>query len=181
MSDLLIEDDSEEIPVRFGTSSCVINDYLYVWRGSTNIHSVPDRRKEAKTLYSLNLATLKWKAIATNGQLPKATAAMKMCAVDQTIYVFGGWEVFGRHSDLYRLPLDDKMSWEAVKPVNPAEAPLNKDKFGMVEHDGNIVVFAGAAEVDFRQSKPGVMFFSYNSSGFGWTNELHVFDTKTSK
>ena len=179
MSGLLIENDAKEIPPRFGTSSCIINDQLYVWRGSTNIRSGSEMRTEAKSLYSLNIATLKWKVVATNGELPKATAAMEMCAIEQTIYVFGGWEMFGRHNDVHRLPLDDKMTWELVKPVNPTEAPLNKDKFGMVEHDGRLVVFAGAAEADIRQSKPGVMFFSYDTYGFGWTNELHVFDPKT--
>ena len=170
--------DEVELPPRFGCSSCSINNHVYVWRGSTNLVY---NAAEESTLYSLDVATLKWTSNATKGKTPRAKAGMGMCAIDQVIYVFGGWIMYGRCNDVHCLPLDS-MTWSELKPVNPEDAPLKKDKFGMVEYEGKLCIFAGAAESDpMRRAKPRVTFVNYDSYGFGWTNELHVFDPKTRK
>ena len=170
-----------ELPPRFGCSSCLINSHVYVWRGSTNIRDYNVSVTDENTLYSLDVATLNWTSNPTKGKMPKAKAGMGMCVIDQVIYVFGGWITFGRCNDVHCLPLDS-MTWKELKAVNPEDAPLRKDKFGMVEYDGKLCIFAGAAESDpMRRDRPGVLFVNYDSYGFGWTNELHVFDPKTRK
>ena len=69
-----------------------------------------------------------------------------------------------------------------MEPINPNGASLRKDKFGMVEYEGQLCIFGGVAESDpMRSDRPGVLFVNYDSYGFGWTNELHVFDPKTRK
>ena len=174
--------DEVELPPRFGCSSCLVNSHVYVWRGSTNLRSHDAVAQDENTLYSLDMTTLKWTSHPTKGKTPRAKGGMEMCVIDQVIYVFGGWIMFGRCNDVHCLPLDS-MTWSELKAVNPKDAPLNKDKFGMVEYDGKLCIFAGYAESDpMRQSKPGVLFINYDSDGFkGWTNELHVFDPKTRK
>ena len=174
--------DDVELPPRFGCSSCLLNDRVYVWRGSTSVRNQYDAVvKEENTLYSLDVATLQWTAHITKGKIPEAKAGMGMCVIDQIIYVFGGWVTFGRCNDVHCLTLDT-MTWSEVKPVNPNDAPLRKDKFGMVEYEGKLCIFGGAAESDpMRRDRLGVVFVNYNSYGFGWTNELHVFDPKTRK
>ena len=175
--------DGVELPPRFGCSSCLVNNHVYVWRGSTNIsvHDHDASVKDENGLYSLDVVTLKWTLHPTKGKMPRGKAGMGMCAIDQVIYVFGGWITFGRCNDVHCLPLDS-MIWSELKAVNPKDAPLRKDKFGMVEYDGKLCIFAGAAESDpMRHSRPGVSFVNYDSYGFGWTNELHVFDPKTRK
>ena len=190
MADLWLEEyevssmteDEVDLPPRFGCSSCLINNHIYVWRGSINIRSNRDFvARDEKTLYSLDVATLKWTSNLTKGKMPRAKAGMGMCVIDQVIYVFGGWISFGRCNDVHCLPLDS-MTWKELKPVNPKDAPLRKDKFGMIEYDEKLCIFAGAAESDpMRRTRPGILFVNYDSYGFGWTNELHLFDPKTSK
>ena len=173
--------DEVELPPRFGCSSCLVNNRVYVWRGSTNISTHAAAAIDEKTLYSLDVATLKWTANPTKGAVPRAKAGMGMCVIDQLIYVFGGWITFGRCNDVHCLSLDN-MTWSELEPVNPRNAPLRKDKFGMVEYEGKLCIFGGAAESDpMRRNRPGVFFVNYDSYGFGWTNELHVFDPKTRK
>ena len=171
-----------ELPPRFGCSSCLVNNRVYVWRGSTNISSRHGAAKnEDETLYSLDVATLKWTVNRTKGTMPPAKAGMGMCVIDQVIYVFGGWITYGRCNDVHALPLDT-MVWSKLEPFNPDDAPLKKDKFGMIEYEGKLCIFGGAAESDpMRCERPGVSFINYDSYGFGWTNELHVFDPKTCK
>ena len=170
--------DEAELPPRFGCSSCLINNHVYVWRGFTNICG--DFVENKCKLYSLDVATLKWTSNPTKGKMPKAEAGMGMCAIDRVIYVFGGGN-FVRYNDVHCLPLDS-MTWEELKAVNPKDAPLRKDKCGMIEYDGKLCIFAGTAESDpMCRDRPGVLFVNYDSYGFGWTNELHVFDPKTRK
>ena len=149
--------DDAELPPRFGCSSCLLNNCVYVWRGSTNIRDQYDAvEREENALYSLDVATLQWKTHLTKGEIPEAKAGMGMCTIDQEIYVFGGWVTFGRCNDVHSLNLDT-MTWTEVKPVNPQDAPLRKDKFGMVEYEGKLCIFAGAAESNpMRRDRPGI-------------------------
>ena len=188
MADLLLKEyeelcvikDDVELPPRFGCSSILLNNRVYVWRGSTNIRDHVVER-EADILYSLDVETLKWTTHLTKGEIPPGLCGMEMCTIDKVIYVFGGWVAFGRCNDVHSLNLDT-MTWTEVKPVNPKDAPLRKDKFGMVEYEGKLCIFAGTAISNLmRHDRPGVVFVNFNSYGLGWTNELHVFDPKTRK
>ncbi len=159
----------------------VIGDHMYLWGGQgMDCHS--------GTVETLNVRSLKWQQKSTTGNAPKGILRYACTAVNESIYYFGGnckpAECF--HNSICELNTE-ALHWREIKPDSDIDndGPIKKHGSGMVHSVINgqdyLLVFGGAGQL----KTAGRVSLKYanvtsQSSGFVYTNEIHLLSLKES-
>ena len=145
---------SEPSP-RWNHYSAAVETKLYVWGGDTKDFS-KDESKLTSTLHVFDLFTESWKTKSTTGASPPGVTWGASATAGHHLYQYGG---YGSSSQSSLHHLDTTTSHWTKLPEGPA-----KRKIGccMVRCKDMLVLFGGLSDG-------------------GLTDELHVFNLKTSK
>ena len=135
---------------------------LYVWGGKGI--SEAESKRLTRTVVSFDVSTESWEQPQqiSGGPLPDGLRDFAIATVAPgTAYLFGGNDGTCQHNTIYRVDLNT-LECKKVFAKNPTEAPQGKSGCAMVYESDRLIVFGG-------------------HSGEVETDELHVFDLKTSK
>lgn len=135
---------------------------LYVWGGKGV--SDAESKRLTSTVESFNVSTETWEEPQpiSGGPLPDGLRNFAISTVAPgTAYLFGGNDGICQYNTIYQVDLNT-LEYKKVFAKNPSEAPQGKSGCAMVYDNGRLIVFGG-------------------HSGEVETDELHVFDLKTSK
>ena len=123
----------------------------------------------------------KWEQKGTTGPSPPGLYEGECTTVSESLYHFGGWDGHSNHNSLHCLNCVT-LEWTQVHSLTPGNQPMPKSGCGMVtyheEADGvtSLAVFAGFGKL-INPAQLGSTFVQNTKyTGFGWTNELHLFN-----
>ena len=100
----------------------------------------------------------------------------------ETLYYYGGNDGRSLYSSLHSLNTVT-LEWKELQSKNPADQPMPKSGHGMVTYHEETVgvtslaVLAGYGKHTTLATQPGSTFIQdTRRTGWGWTNELHLFN-----
>lgn len=100
-------------------STTVIGDHAYVFGGYGGSGY---SRRELDDLYALNIRNWSWSKIVPKGVGPEKRSGHQACAVENKIYIFGGWNGGVQFEDLFILDIEqDPPIW--TKAQNSLKVP----------------------------------------------------------
>ena len=96
------------------------------------------------------------------------------------LYVYGGHDVSQFCGGLYKL---SSLKWSQISAESDPLGPMKKSNCGMVCISSDKIAVIGGFGLSHGPLQPGASFTKDKRSadGRGWTNEIHVFDTKESE
>ena len=121
----------------------------------------------------------KWKALKTTGSPPKGLFACGSCVSPSgDLYAYGGCDGLDRCGGLYKL---SSLKWSQISAESDPKGPMKKSNCGMIYFKENKIAVIGGLGVPRGPLQPGASFVETIGIHIGWTNEIHVFDTKKCK
>ena len=123
-----------------------------------------------------------WCRFPTRGSVPQVGNGSVIAVVGAKLYLFGGWNDNNFSADIFVFDTASR-AWECIETTQGG--PVAKYRTGMVAHGTKLYVFGGVGKPLNCTSMRGATFIENRSFSFefnyGWNNEMHEFDTKTSK
>ena len=179
--------EAKEPISRRGLASAVhVNGRLYLYGGYGNGYP-QSLNKCNRHLDVFDFTRFEWTSIKTEGTYPSSTVGASFTVIRDCLYVFGGWYYGRRNADVHELNLVD-YKWKKLSDHDEERAgPLKKDKTGMVNYgDDMLCIVGGYCHPDKWKEFVGQRGASYHWDHSSlmelcWTNELHLFHTKTCK
>jgi len=157
---------------RFNHSSVQVEDNAYLWGGVTQDSS----RSQVINVFDYN--TERWKERSTTGIPPPGLQDGGFTLLCDDLYYFGGFDGKRFHNSLHKLQTRT-LEWQDIKQANPAGGPLPKGGSGMVAYQQKLALIGGLCSASTGPLQAGAEFFkSSRFSGYGWTNEFHLFSIK---
>ena len=161
----------EPLP-RVWHSSVQVEDNAYLWGGLTEDSS----RSEVINIF--NSCSESWKEISTTGIPPPGLQGGCFTLLCDDFYYFGGYDGKRAHNSLHKLQTRT-LEWEDIKQANPAGGPLPKWGCGMVAYQQQLAFIGGFCSAPTGPFQSGAKFIKNPKfTGYGWTNEFHLFSTK---
>lgn len=152
--------------------------FLILWGGCKMNERMIDDRINAATLWIFNTELEKWNSVECSNSPPLASSACSII-VDDSLYVFGGFNSNFHSNQLYRLSIKDFI-WEKC-PVSE-KMPSPRDKFASWFHDQKLFFFGGFGP-NFKNKyldKYGEFISAdENNSYCGWNNQIVYYDMNT--
>ena len=184
----------EPLP-RTGAAMVAAGRKVYVWGGYTQTIEgegddrfivdidLPDPDSEDDvTIEVLDLEQMEWYKQSTRGSVPQLGSGSIFAAIGSKLYLFGGWNDNDFSANIFVLDTTT-FTWEFVETV--IGGPIAKYRTGMVVHGQKLIVFGGVGKPFKSDGREGASYLANKSFNFefsyGWNNELHEFDTTTSK
>ena len=179
---------------RTGAVIAVVEEKLFVWGGYTQVIEgegedrfiidieLPNPDDETDTAIEVyDMIQGQWYKYDTKGVVPQLGSGSTICVVGNKLYVFGGSNDDDFSSDVFILDTTTFV-WEFVKTITGG--PVPKSRAGMVVYGEKLIVFGGVGKPFSSYRSDGASYianrgFSFEF-GYGWNNELHEFDSKTS-
>ena len=84
-------------------------------------------RRDLDDLHALNIDEWRWSKLAPKGKGPEKRSGHQACAVENSLYVFGGWNCTAQFADLYIL--DTVMEPPVWTNVENPESKLEKARW----------------------------------------------------
>ena len=157
---------------RFYHSSAQVEDNAYLWGGLTKDSS----RSEVINIF--DSYTEMWKERSTTGVPPPGLQDGCLTFLCDDLYYFGGFDGKRAHNSLHKLQTRT-LEWQDIKQANPAGGPLPKCGCGMVAYQQQLAVIGGFCSTPTSPLQSGAEFIkSSRITGYGWTNEFHLFSIK---
>ena len=157
---------------RFSHSSAQVEDNAYLWGGLTQDSS----RSEVINIF--DCYTERWKECSTTGIPPPGLQYGSFTLLCDDLYYFGGYDGKGAHNSLHRLQTRT-LEWQDIKQANPAGGPLPKLGCGMVAYQQQLALIGGACHTPTGPLQAGAEFIkNLKFTGYGWTNEFHLFSIR---
>ena len=166
-----------EPQARHGHWTALIDGKLYTYGGY-----YPGAPREPPSVVEiLDVATELWVQSSTSGPPPPGFFSAACVVMGENCYHFGGRNGVDYFNGIHELD-SRTLIWKELKPMNPQEAPMCKCGTGMVSFgERYLVTFAGFGTLPEHPHR-GAEYVPYpKRKGYGWTNELLVFDTSSSK
>jgi len=157
---------------RLHHSSIQVQDSAYFWGG----HTQDSSRSEVINIFDCYSES--WKERSTTGiSLPGLQRGCFTLLCDD-LYYFGGDDGKRAHNSLHKLQTRT-LEWEGIKQANPAGGPLPKWGCGMVAYQQQLALIGGFCSTPTGPLQSGAEFIrDPNITGYGWTNEFHLFSIK---
>ena len=165
---------------RYHHCAAQIGEKAYLWGGRTQNFSGNDRKTLQSEIEIFDFFQETWSKKNVNGAAPPGLYTGACTAVSETLYHFGGIDGHSWYNTLHSLDTVS-LDWRALHghTQNPADQPIPKYGCGLVTYAdaASLVLFAGYG-VPHGPIQPGSTFIqnTNNTSGWGWTNELHLFN-----
>lgn len=97
---------------RASHTTTIIGDNAYIFGGYGGSGY---SRRDLDDLYSLNVKTWAWTKVQAKGSVPEKRSGHQACAVEQKIFVFGGWNSGVQFNDLFILDVDmEPPVWSSI-------------------------------------------------------------------
>ena len=174
---------------RYGHSTAVVNNQLYLWggyqKGMHEVHDSAEKRQFFSIVEAFDVNNGCWEQRTTRGTPPLGVRGFACVAVRNDLHYFGGW---CGHRDCYHNSVHtlstSTLQWRMLAPsTTTVWAPMKKAFCGMVHFtDGEedllcVVGGNGHAVPSSRQHR------ALYQSVYGGvhTNEQHIFSLSTSE
>ena len=166
---------------RFYHRAAQIGHKTYLWGGLTADFFTTGRKTLPFEIETFDTFSETWtKKTAMGAQLPGLLSG-GFAVVAETLYHFGGEDGHSPYSSLHSLNTVT-LEWKELQSKNPADQPMPKSGHGMVTYHEETVgvtslaVLAGYAKPT-TPIQPGSTFIQNTKhTGWGWTNEFHLFN-----
>ena len=163
---------------RFLHGATPVGGRCYLWGGCVQDSSESGRRKLASTIEIFDPYLETWEEYPTTGVPPPGLCGGACTSLLDSLYWFGGGDGESDHNSLHRLD-PTTLEWRELQPLNQAHGRMRNAGCGIVPflHD-KLAVFGGYG-LPTGRTQPGAMFTEDTLNyidGWGWRNELHVFD-----
>ena len=166
---------------RFQQTAAQIGHKTFLWGGRTQDFTARGRQMLASSIQTFDSFHEKWEQKGTTGLAPPGLYGGACTTVSKTLYHFGGNTGYSPYSSLHSLNTVT-LEWRELQSKNPADQPMPKSSHGMVTyHDETVGVTSLAVLAGYGKPtapiQPGSTFIrNTNDTGWGWTNELHLFN-----
>ncbi|XP_055789079.1 kelch domain-containing protein 1-like [Salvelinus fontinalis] len=166
---------------RSGHTAVVEGNTLHVWGGYM---STAEREvflpSEEIWLYDLERGV--WEMCQMSGEVPPPMSGTCSCFLNGHMYIFGGYDDTGQTNQLYRVNfLDRDYIWKKVK-AERGSPPSPRDKLCCWVFNNRVTYFGGYGHKTLDDITDDKSFIVDTASleqnvGWGWNNEVHVFET----
>ena len=157
---------------RVSHSSVQVEDNAYLWGGLTRDSS----RSEFISIF--NSYSESWKKRSTTGIPPPGLESGCFTLLCDDLYYFGGYGGKRGHNSLHKLQTRT-LEWQDIKQANPAGGPLPKWGCRMVAYQQKLALIGGYRHTPTGPLQSGAEFIkSHRYTGYGWTNEFHLFSIR---
>ena len=140
-----------------------------------------DKTKEelSSTIEVFDQYLEQWRQLKTTGSSPKGLYVGGCCVSPSgDLYVYGGWDGSTEHGGLYKL---SSLKWTELSGELDVNGPMKRRHCRMVYFNKKKLAIIGGYGPPPASLQPGATFIKdkcmYYSDGYGWTNEIHTFDT----
>ena len=162
---------------RFFHCVAQIGEKSFLWGGRTQNFSVSGRKTLASELSTFDSFSETWNTRATTGVPPPGLYGGGCTVIDNSLYYFGGQDSHSYYNSLHCIN-SITAEWKELSSLNPVNQPMPKTGFGIVTYTetASLAIFAGFC-VTHQPTQAGARFIeSTKYTGFGWTNEFHLFN-----
>ena len=122
-----------------------------------------------------------WRKLKTTGNPPKGLYNGGYCvSPNGDLYVYGGFDGSFARGGLYKL---SSLKWTQLSGESDVKGPMKKYTSKIVCFNNKKVAVIGDYGPPPISLQPGASFTKDKryTSGYGWTNEIHIFDTDACK
>ena len=121
-----------------------------------------------------------WRQLKTTGSLPKGLYGGGCCVSPSgDLYVYGGWDGSTRRGGLYKL---SSLKWSQLSGESDMNGPMKKNACRMICFNKKRVAVIGGYGPTPASLQPGATYIENKLyAGYGWSNEVHIFDTNECK
>lgn len=161
---------------RFAHVAGAVNGQCLVFAGVTD-NFIKTKEELSCTVEVLDQYLEEWKALKTTGNPPKGLCFCGSCVSPSgDLYVYGGYDGTHFRGGLYKL---SSLKWTQISAESDPNGPMKKGYCGMVHFGSDKVAIIGGYGLPHSPLQPGASFVMNKgvTVGYGWTNEIHVFDT----
>ena len=142
-----------------------------------------DKTKEelSSTIKVFDQYLEQWRKLKTTGSPPKGLYAGGYCVSPSgDLYVYGGFDGSIACGGLYKL---SSLKWTQLSGESDMNGPMKKSACGMVYFNKKKVAVIGGFGPPPASLQPGASFIKnkHYTNEYGWTNEIHIFDTDACK
>ncbi|XP_031678054.1 kelch domain-containing protein 1 isoform X2 [Oncorhynchus kisutch] len=166
---------------RSGHTAVLEGNTLHVWGGYMSTAESEDFLPSDEIwLYDLERGV--WEMCQMSGEIPPPMSGTCSCFLIGHMYIFGGYDDTGQTNQLYRVNLlDGDYRWKNVK-AESGSPPSPRDKLCCWVFNNRVTYFGGYGHKTLDDIMDDKSFIVDTASleqnvGWGWNNEVHVFDT----
>ena len=166
---------------RFYHRAAQVGHKTYLWGGRTADFVTTGLKTLPFEVETFDVFSETWTKETVTGAPPPGLCAGGFAAAAETLYYYGGHDGRSPYSSLHSLNTVT-LEWRKLQSMNPADQPMPKSAHGMVAyHDETVGVTSLAVLAGYGKpttpSQPGSTFIQNTKhTGFGWTNEFHLFN-----
>ena len=173
-----------EPTARLSHASFAAEGNVYLWGGVIQDLSSGHLDELARRIEQFDPYLEIWSQLNTAGTPHLGLAYAACTSHGEQVYMYGGegTEVEGALSCLnftVKIP-----TWSQLSPAGTVGGPMRKTSCGMVHFHDNKLAVIGGYGCPNGPIQPGSEFFRNPgptaTSGSGWTNEIHIFDSQGS-
>ncbi|KAJ7987430.1 hypothetical protein DPEC_G00326400 [Dallia pectoralis] len=173
--------EEKAVTQRSGHVATVEGNTLFVWGGymSTAGRDVFVTNDE---IWVYDMKSGVWEMHQMTGEVPPPMSGACGSSLSGCLYIFGGYDETGQTNELYCVNLlDGNYSWRKVS-VNTGTPPSPRDKLCCWVFNNRLTYFGGYGHKKLDNIRDDQSFTMDTASlemdvGWGWNNDLHVFDT----
>ena len=118
-----------------------------------------------------------WRQLKTTGSPPKGLYGGGCCVSPSgDLYVYGGSDGSTTRGGLYKL---SSLKWTELSGESDVNGPMQKEGCRIICFNMNRLAVIGGYGPPSASLQPGATFIKnkHCTSGHGWTNEIHIFET----
>ena len=166
---------------RFRQIAAQIGHKTFLWGGRTQDFTARGRQMLASSIETFDSVHKKWEQKGTTGLAPPGLYNGACTTVSESLYHFGGWDGHSNHNSLHCLN-SVTLEWTEIPAQAPGNQPMPKFSCGMVTYRDETVgvtslaVLAGYGKPTTPIQSGSTFIQNTNRTGWGWTNELHLFN-----
>ena len=164
----------EPLP-RFDHYAVPIRGRVYAWGGRTQDFSESGRQKLESVVETFDPHTEVWQQRGTSGSPPLGVYEGACAAVGDSMYVSCGRDGSKYYSGLHEFDTTT-LQW---KDRTVTEGPMTKVGCQMISYEGDKLALLGGFGYPTGPIQPGSKSIKNTKfTGYGWTNEFHLFHTR---
>ena len=158
---------------RFGHGAVAVGRRYYLWGG--HVPGFFATSGSTVKIFDPHLKT--WEKPPTTGVPPPGLYSGACTSLLDSLYWFGGYDGSSYYNSLHRLDTTT-LEWRELQPLNQADGPMRKHGCGMVSFLQDQLAVFGGYGIPTGPTQPGAIFTKDTryTEGWGWSNELHVFN-----
>ena len=161
--------------------AAAVGGKCFVFAGRT-VNFVKNKRELSSTIEVIDQYLEQWRVLKTTGSPPRGLSSGGCCVSPSgDLYVYGGYDGSDHRGGLYKLTA---LEWTQISAESERNGPMNKIDCKMVcFSDKKEIAIIGGHGLPLGPPQPGSSFIEDQryTDGSGWTNEIHCFDTESSK